>query len=230
EALDAPKANTTVDSHPPQVFIATPTPGEWTNKNVLRWIAQDAASGVASVIVTLDSQTPTLFRTAEGETELAITAGDHSVLVEVTDRAGNSVNVTVPFHFDPNAPSVSITSPAPGSYADSKDVSVTWTAIDSGSGVATLQLSVDSEAPIYLAITAGDHSVLVEVTDRAGNSVNVTVPFHFDPNAPSVSITSPAPGSYADSKDVSVTWTAIDSGSGVATLQLSVDSEAPIDL
>src|SRR5437773_2699068 len=27
EALDGPKANTTVDSHPPQVFIATPTPG-----------------------------------------------------------------------------------------------------------------------------------------------------------------------------------------------------------
>src|SRR5204863_417832 len=46
ESLDGPKANTTVDSHPPQVFIATPTPGEWTNKDVLRWIAQDAASGL----------------------------------------------------------------------------------------------------------------------------------------------------------------------------------------
>src|SRR5206468_12602487 len=56
ESLDGPKANTTVDSHPPQVFIATPTPGEWTNKDVLRWIAQDAASGVASVIVTLDGR------------------------------------------------------------------------------------------------------------------------------------------------------------------------------
>src|SRR5207237_8286410 len=110
ESLDGPKANTTVDSHPPQVFIATPTPGEWTNKNVLRWIAQDAASGVASVIVTLDSQTPTLFRTAEGETELAITAGDHSGLGEVPDRAGNSVNVTVRAHVATTAPAPPMTS------------------------------------------------------------------------------------------------------------------------
>src|SRR5207249_11013536 len=96
EALDAPKANTTVDSHPPQVFIAKPTPGEWTNRNVLRWIAQDAASGVASVIVMLDSQTPILFRTAEGEAELAITAAGPSVLVGVTDRPGHTLDLTLP--------------------------------------------------------------------------------------------------------------------------------------
>jgi len=237
EALDAPKANTTVDSHPPQVFIATPTPGEWTNKNVLRWIAQDAASGVASVIVTLDSQTPTLFRTAEGETELAITAGDHSVLVEVTDRAGNSVNVTVPFHFDPNAPSVSITSPAPGSYADSKDVSVTWTAIDSGSGVATLQLSVDSEAAVNLApdatsysltnLSEQGHSVTLLAADAAGNLGMETVSFAVDTTPPQLSIIAPS-GRYVNTKDLQLYWVGSDSNSGVDHYELSLDGTSPV--
>src|SRR6267143_300892 len=46
EAIDGEKANTTVDSHAPQLFMATPTPGAGRNRNVVHWIAHDASSGV----------------------------------------------------------------------------------------------------------------------------------------------------------------------------------------
>src|SRR5213596_454999 len=62
EALGGEKAHTTVDSHAPQLFIATPTPGAWTSHNVLHWIAQDASSGVARVAVSLDGATPSRLR------------------------------------------------------------------------------------------------------------------------------------------------------------------------
>src|SRR5437879_10749849 len=93
EALSGEKAHTTVDSHAPQLFIATPTPGASTNRNVLHWIAQDASSGVASGIVRLAGTTPLHFTTAEGETELSLNAGDHAVQVPATDPTGTSVDV-----------------------------------------------------------------------------------------------------------------------------------------
>src|SRR5437870_11233653 len=124
EALGGEKAHTTVDSHAPQLFIATPTPGSWTNRNVLHWTAQDASSGVASVSVSLDGAMPIVFWTAEGETDLSLQAGDHAAQVTATERAGNSVDVTIPFHFDPNAPSPSIPAPARNSYVKATDVPV----------------------------------------------------------------------------------------------------------
>src|SRR5437660_12408864 len=79
EALGGEKAHTTVDSHAPQLFIATPTPGAWTNRNLLQWIAQDASSGVASVTVSLDGATPMVFRTPEGAPDQSPQAGDQAV-------------------------------------------------------------------------------------------------------------------------------------------------------
>src|SRR5437879_8955645 len=159
EPISGEKANTTVDSHAPQLFIASATPGGWTNRNVLHWIAQDASSGVASVIVSLDGTTPLHFTTAEGETELSLNAGDHAVQVTATDRAGNSVDVTVPFHFDPTAPSLSVTSPTRGSYVKTKDVDVSWTESDAGSGLASLQLSLDSAPPVELPLDATSYTL-----------------------------------------------------------------------
>src|SRR3989440_9805742 len=72
EPISGEKANTTVDSHAPQLFIASPTPGAWPNHNARHWIAQDVSSGVASVIVSLDGTTPILFRTPERAPAVAL--------------------------------------------------------------------------------------------------------------------------------------------------------------
>src|SRR5205823_6034402 len=192
EALGGEKAHTTVDSHAPQLFIATPTPGSWTNRNVLHWIAQDASSGVASVTVSLDGATPIVFHTAEGETDLSLQAGDHAVQVTATDRAGNSVDATILFHFDPNAPSLSIIAPARNSYVKAKDVTVSWTASnaittdlplvcsrsDTNSRTGRIVLGADGSANMtvrqacrYTAAEVGAWALSVDVraTDLAAN-------------------------------------------------------------
>src|SRR3989454_1121152 len=237
EAIGGEKANTTVDSHAPQLFIASPTPGAWTNHNVLHWIAQDASSGVASVIVSLDGTTPLLFRTAEGETELSLQAGDHAVQVTATDRAGNSVDVTVAFHFDPTAPSLSVTSPTRGSYVKTKDVAVSWTASDAGSGLASLQLSLDSAPPVEIALDATSHTlvglsetghdVTLLATDAAGNDLTEAVAVTVDVTPPQVALTSPESGTTI-SGTLQITWTASDSGSGIDRVEFLFDNNEPV--
>ena len=239
EALGGEKAHTTVDSHAPQLFIATPTPGAWTNRNVLHWIAQDASSGVASVTVSLDGATPIVFRTAEGETDLSLQAGDHAVQVTATDRAGNSVDVTVPFHFDPNAPLLSITAPARNSFVKAKDVTVSWTASDSGSGLASLQLSVDSAPPVDLALDATSHTlaglsesghdVTLVAKDAAGNVATETIVFAVDVTPPVLTIIAPT-GSYVSTKDLPLIWAGSDSNSGIDRFELALDGGTPVSV
>ena len=239
EAFGGEKANTTVDYHAPQLFIASPTPGAWTNRNVLHWIAQDASSGVASVIVSLDGTTPILFRMADGETALSLQAGDHTVQVTATDRAGNSVDVTVPFHFDPNAPSLSITAPARNSYVKTKDVTVSWTASDSGSGLASLQLSVDSAPPVDLALDATSHTlaglsesghdVTLVAKDAAGNVATETILFAVDVTPPVLTIIAPT-GSYVNTKDLPLIWSGSDSNSGIDRFELALDGGTPVSV
>ena len=239
ESLGGEKAHTTVDSHAPQLFIATPTPGAWTNRNVLHWIAQDASSGVASVTVSLDGATAILFRTAEGETDLSLQAGDHALQVTATDRAGNSVDVTVPFHFDPNAPSLAITAPARNSYVKTKVVTVSWTASDSGSGLASLQLSIDSAPPVDLALDATSHTlaglsesghdVTLVAKDIAGNVATETIVFAVDVTPPDLTIIAPT-GSYVNTKDLLLFWAGSDSNSGIDRFELALDGGTPVSV
>jgi len=239
EPIDGAKANTTVDWHGPQLFIGSPTPGAWTNRDVLQWSAQDAISGVASVVVSLDGTTPILFWSADGETELSLTAGDHTVNVTATDRAGNSVNVTVPFHFDPVAPSLSITAPVRNSYTSAKDVEVTWTAEDAGAGIASLSLRVDSNAPVGLAANATSyalsdlpeqgHVVSVLAMDGAGNVAMEAVPFGVDATPPDLTIVSPS-GPFVNTKDLQLFWVASDSNSGIGRYEIALDGGAPVML
>jgi hypothetical protein len=237
ERIGLAKANTTVDYHAPEVFIATPTPGAWTNRDVLRWLARDAVSGVASVGVSLDGSAPSTFTAAEGETKLSLTPGDHSVVVEATDRAGNSVRVTVPFHFDPKAPTLAITSPARDSYLNTKTVNVTWTASDAGAGLASFRFSVDSNPPVDLPKTATSyaladlsergHVITLLATDGAGNVATETVSFAVDVTPPQLAILSPTTA-YLNTRDLQLFWIATDTNSGIDRVELSLDGGAPV--
>jgi hypothetical protein len=237
ERIGLAKANTTVDYHAPEVFIASPTPGAWTNRDVLRWLARDAVSGVATVGVSLDGSVPSIFTAAEGETKLSLTPGDHSAVVEATDRAGNSVRVTVPFHFDPKAPTLAIMSPARDSYLNAKAVNVTWTASDAGSGLASFRFSVDSNPPVDLPKTATSyaladltergHVVTLLATDGAGNVATETVSFAVDVTPPQIAILSPTTA-YLNTRDLQLFWIATDTNSGIDRVELSLDSGAPV--
>lgn len=230
---DQAKASTTVDTRAPQLFIASPVPGEWTNDKVLAWIADDTVSGVAAVRVALDGGKATEFELASGATELPLeTAGDHTVVVGATDRAGNEIVVSVPFHFDPDVPSVDITSPARDSWLNTNQVELRWTAQDDGAGIASVQLIVDSGPAVVLDgdakgydltdLTEQVHSVALLVTDGAGNVAMQTISFGVDTTDPDLMVISPT-GEYVTSDDLTVYWLGSDAFSGIDGYELSLD-------
>jgi hypothetical protein len=227
------KATTTLDIRPPVLFIARPTPDAWTNERILEWVAQDSVSGVDRVTVAVDALDPTPFSTSTGSTELALESeGDHTAVVTAIDRAGNEMRIAVPFHYDPTAPSLEILTPARDAYVSSRSVDVTWRAEESGAGIASYRLSVDSNPVVDLAgdatsyaladLTERGHVISLLAMDLAGNIATQTVSFGVDVTPPSLEIVAPA-SDYVNTGDLNLLWMSTDSGSGIAGYRLALD-------
>lgn len=235
------KAKTTLDTRPPRLFIESPTPGSWTREKVVRWNASDEVSGVAAVEVALSGQDPVSFPDARGSAELDLAdEGNPTVRVTARDRAENAADVWVPFHFDPNSPVLTITSPAPGSYSRSTSVEVAWEAGDTGSGLASLRLSVDAAPAVDLdpAATAHAledlaeraHSVTLLATDLAGNVASQTVTFGVDATAPALELLAPSDSGFTNVRDLLVLWLGHDTMSGVDRYELTLDGGGLVTL
>ncbi|MQY36824.1 hypothetical protein SRB17_48260 [Streptomyces sp. RB17] len=155
----------------------------------------------------------------------------HMMSGELTVTAAPGNDTTAP---DTSA-TVSGTKDASGNYVSSATVTVS--ASDAESGVATVEYSLDDGAyrdygaPVQVS-GVGQHTVAYRATDKAGNtsavkSVSFTVvaapPADTTPPEVSASVsgTKDASGNYVGGATVTVT--ASDSGSGVATTEYSLD-------
>lgn len=233
-----PKARTTLDTRPPQLFVASPAPQSWTRENRLKWVAVDEVSGVASVEYDLDGTFVASSDQASGEATLDLTSGGHALAVRAKDRAGNVALVPVAFHYDPNSPSLHITAPVRDGYVNTKAVEVRWTADDADSGLASLRLSIDSVPPIELAGTTRaytlqdleerGHVVNLMATDLAGNIATETLSFGVDTRPPTVQLLAPRDGGYANRRDVQVLWLSTDEASGIVQFEVTLEGRDPV--
>ncbi len=230
------KAHTTVDTTPPVLFIARPTPDSWTNSEMLQWSAVDAVSGVASVDVSVDGGAAQPFAHASGTMNMSLaTQGAHEVTVRVVDFAGNAFSVPIPFRYDTQAPSLAITSPAPDSWLNASAADVTWSLSDPA-GIASLQMSVDSGPLVPLANTTtsqelanlseAHHVVSLVAVDAAGNLASQTLAFGVDTTPPGLEIVSPLAGTWSNSHQIQAVWMSSDGGSGIDHFDVSLDGSA----
>ncbi len=148
-----------LDQTDPTLAWGTPNPAPnaagWNNTPVsISYTTDDNLSGVASAIPI----SPLVFGT-EGEAQIKN--------VTVTDNAGNSATFTSPaVSIDWTAPTVEFGSPQDSVYILNSTASVSWTASDNISGLATptsgsLNLDTSSVGSKYVEVTA---------TDNAGNT------------------------------------------------------------
>ncbi|SIR23948.1 Ig-like domain (group 3), partial [Microbispora rosea] len=174
--------------------------------------------------------------------------GAHRVSYRATDKAGNTsavasvtFTVVVPPAKDTTAPQVSAgvsgTKDADGNYVGSATVTVSAT--DTESGVDKVEYALDGAA--FAAYTApvsvnktGSHTVQYRATDKAGNTspvgsvtFKVVAPQQDDTTAPQVSAQLSGSMDWAWNYVGSATLTisATDSGSGVATVEYSLDGQ-----
>ncbi|MCU0859669.1 MAG: Ig-like domain-containing protein [Thermoplasmata archaeon] len=222
-----------VDTTAPVIEISAPVSGDEISSTsvAVEWTATDVTSGLDAVEMQVDDGVWTVV--TDGTEALAgLAEGLHTVAIRATDVAGNEATEEVTFRVDVTDPTVSITSPDDGELTSSDSVDVTYVATDLGSGVETVQYSVDGGALTTVtggsfeltALEDGAHTVEVTVTDGAGNAASASIEVVVDTTTPTVTVTSPESGSLFAEDMVTMEWTASDSGSGIATVEVSIDA------
>jgi uncharacterized cupredoxin-like copper-binding protein len=241
----APPAN---DTTPPQVSATVSgdknPDGTYAGSATVTVTATDSESGVASVEYALDEQPFTAYTNPVVVNQ----PGSHAVQFRATDKAGNtsaagsvSFTVAAPQQKDTTPPQVSASvsgdKDSGGDYVGSATVTVS--ASDTESGVASVEYALDNGA--FTAYSSpvsvndqGSHTVKYRATDKAGNvspvgsvSFKVVAPSGGDTKPPQVS--AQATGNqdwawnYVDS--ATVTISATDTDSGVATVEYSLDGQ-----
>ncbi len=135
--------------------------------------------------------------------------------VTCADKAGNSASGSYVVKYDSTAPAVSATTaraPDQGSWFN-KPVDVTWSGVDTMSGV------ISCSSLTYGGPDNANASIQGSCTDAAGNSGSATFALKYD-STPPVTTPSPNPApngnGWLNSK-VNVTWSGSDAISGIAS-------------
>ena len=220
-----------LDTTPPSAnFMLPPVDGAngwYVSPMTVTITGTDAASGVASQLVSLDS--------SSWVSSLDLSSdGVYSVHGRVIDIAGNITNITRTVSIDHTPPVIGTpvltgTLGLAGWYTSSVGVSVPAT--DATSGVASTAYSVDggSWQAEPLTLLDGVHTVQVKVTDKAGNVSSTSVSASEDATPPVSVFISPAEGSTTNisgNQLVHLTGSTSDPTSGVAGAQISLDDGA----
>lgn len=145
----------------------------------------------------------------------------------------NSVGANTIDSSDVQAPTVTILSPANGTYVSSV-VDVTVAATDD-QAVQEVRILVDGSVGVVLtgppyvwtwradSVASGPHRITAEAYDLAGNRGSAELILWVDNLPPSIEISSPANGSVLSTSTVILAWNATDAGSGVASVMVRLD-------
>jgi hypothetical protein len=218
--------------------------GNYVTSATVTISATDSGSGVATVEYSLDAQPYAAYTGPLTVNQ----PGKHTVNYRATDKAGNTSTVGTASFTVVAAPPADTTPPqvsasvsgnkdAGGNYVGSATVTVS--AQDTGSGVATVEYALDQAAfTAYVTPVSvnqpGAHTVRYRATDKAGNtsavgSVQFTVaaPPSGDTTPPQVSasVTGSQDWAWNYVGGATVTISATDSGSGVASVEYSLDGQ-----
>ncbi len=169
----------------------------------------------------------------------AVAGGAYRTDVSVTDKWGNRSTASGEFTVAGTAPSVTILSPMADSVSD--DGMPLISAVVTGSGELDVVTMIDGEAVDAqidgknlsytpdTALAEGDHTVTIQATDADGKMADASVTFsvEFDHSPPVVTEASPQGSVWGANVTLSVT--AVDDQSGVASIAIALDGGDAVD-
>jgi hypothetical protein len=191
--FDLPAVWETTTSGQPTIHISG-TVADDTGVVSVGWENQSGQSGTCTGTSTWDSS------------QVVLTEGENLVCVTAEDSAGNVGASSVLINYNPNGPTITITSPTTGSsYTTPTPVStltvsgtasgdrtvteVTWSTVNGASGTCN---GTDNWSADNVPLEVGANTLLITATDSAGEygskSLNIIVP---DVVVPDVTIVSP---------------------------------------
>ncbi|KAB2965485.1 MAG: hypothetical protein F9K16_01750, partial [Thermoanaerobaculia bacterium] len=240
----------------PVVTIQSPEPGQWLRQSrpAFSFSMVDAVSGVDPDTIALRIDGASIAASCSTSASDAVcypdapvSQGTHAALVSVDDLAGNTGSASVGFSLDGVAPTVTFTSPAPGSILTTSTPTFAFTFGESGSGVDPLSVAVELSGTTSFGLDCSysvvdgtcaasgpipDARIAIEVRveDLAGNvSSGPVAEFFIDTLAPNIAVLDPADGQtlYAAPSSIVVAVEEAGSGLDVASAIATLDG-APL--
>jgi hypothetical protein len=222
-----------LDATTPQIdgsLIGAPGSNDWYVSGVSASAsATDATSGISYFEYSLNGSPWTPYTSG-----LSLSDGVYVLNFRTGDNAGNQDETSQNFRIDTITPNLdlSITGANGNNGWYLSDVQVTALASDSGSGVTSLEYTIDgSPWASYggpLMFTHGAHSLSVRAMDAAGNAAQADQQINVDTVTPSISLfiagTPGQNGWYVS--NIEVTASSSDAGSGLASFEYSLNDGA----
>jgi subtilase family serine protease/flagellar hook assembly protein FlgD/Tol biopolymer transport system component/fibronectin type 3 domain-containing protein len=190
----------TVDTTPPSLTVSGVTEQAcYAVPPIPRVQATDLNLG--STYVMLDGE-------AHSSGTPVVADGDHTLVAQATDRAGNQASATVRFVVDRTAPRIGVSGIVDGSFVST---SVAYgVTVDEAHPTALAVMLNGVTGPAAATVTAdGVYALAVHAADCAGNTSDAAMAFTIDRIAPVVTISGAVEGSYLRGP-ATPTWTATD--------------------
>lgn len=218
------KAPTGVFVNPPDVF---------TNLDELKvaWSANDNLSGIGAVICKDNAGTNVScsdYLEAKNQIE-----GVNSIRVQLRDRAGNeSPELVYSWFYDKTKPVLTLNE-KPASLTSAISALLDFSAVDTGSGVASYNCKVDTNpsqtclSPLSLsALLEGAHHLEITAKDKAGNvSDPIIFDWKIDLTAPNLQFVK-TPAILTNATQALFSYVATDDGEVITNFQCSLDGAA----
>ena len=212
-ASAASTASFTLDTVPPQITIAQPVDGAFSNAASV--VVTGSVTDASPVTITVEGVAVPLLAGAFTSPAVLLGPGPSQIIhVLATDTAGNTSTATVTVNIDRAPPTIiGAIAPAPTAAGwNNTSVTVNFICTDTGSGIAACS------SPVTLATEGANQIVTGTATDRVGNTAQTTVTVNIDLTPPLIAAAVAPPPNAAgwNNTDVVVSYLCSDSLSGIA--------------
>ncbi|SDF03020.1 RHS repeat-associated core domain-containing protein [Myxococcus virescens] len=201
-----------IDSVPPELVVQSPVAGLVTQEEQVELVASVVE---ANVVASVKVGGQDLVRGGDGlwRRTMALTEGANHLVVSAMDAAGNADTATLTVLRDSTPPQLVVTSPSAGARIGGLSVKVRGTATDTSPVVLTLngapiQVTADGSFEIDHALSQGDNTLELLVTDAINLSAARTIHVRANGRAPNLTVTEPTSDTQTEERTVTVRGTA----------------------
>ncbi|MEA3558876.1 MAG: right-handed parallel beta-helix repeat-containing protein, partial [Candidatus Thermoplasmatota archaeon] len=222
------------DVVPPVINRIEPIPGTFITESSIqvKWEASDDQGKIWLYEIRIDNSSWMVIDDRTDQFFPSLSQGRHDIVLRAYDPSGNFNEMATYFTVDWCSPTCEVLSPERGEIVASSLVKMEFNISDDISGVLKSQISIDNgnwsdinmdQMDRTLMMQDGQHSIRINVEDRAGNTRTTTVDFTVDTVPPTIEIIQPERNLRTNRSNVLIRWSMFDATSGIENLLMSID-------